>query len=127
MPAAQSLPPGYFLDEPKFKTVFLGTIANHGKLHVTETFKGEARGWVEASYSDPSFVGCGTKPFDIGSNVLVVMVSDADALLWHLQPDDAYVEKLRAAKRARQSNNRLLLDAYAIALRARFSAPKPER
>jgi hypothetical protein len=55
------------------------------------------------------------------------MVSDADALLWHLQPDDAYVEKLRAAKRARQSNNRLLLDAYAIALRARFSAPKPER
>ena len=107
----QQYQPEFFFADPKFKAVFLATILEPGRLQVMESFKGRARGVVEADYSDPALFMCGTKPFLRGNSVLVVLFAEKVAGLWHLDREDPYVERLRQAKRTGQSNSALLTDA----------------
>lgn len=120
IPAApvQAYPPEKLLADPNMRTVFVGTIVGSGRLRVLETFKGEAEGIVEAQYSNLFPVMCGLKPFEVDHRVVAVLIAVPELIppgnIWwlsHLEPGDPYLERLRAAKAAGQSNNSVEGDA----------------
>jgi len=121
-------PPEFLFEDARFNAVFVGKVTERlpgsWTVDVSEALVGEVAGFVHVI--DVISAMCGIH-FDVGDAVVVAMYSANSGRLWHLDAEETYMTRLRAARVKGQSNNRMERDTYSASLRAPSSAPHSER